>query len=428
MRSNFILLCAVFLLLCAGSATGQTQGLFGEYFGSVNMTGLRVTRTDPQVNFAWDTGSPHPSVGVDYFSVCWTGFVTPTQSGAHTIYVTADDGVRLWVDGVLLVNEWKNQAPTEYSATVTLAAGTAHPIRIDYYENAGGATMKLEWEGPGEARGAIPAARLTPGAGLGDRLLDWHRNPANGHFYKIIGPPMTWAAGKAQAAAMGGHLVTVDDAGENAWLLGMFRPVTDNAFIGANDIGAEGVWVWDGTGANFWNGAADGAAVAGFYANWNSGEPNNSGTEGEHVGVMNLASGVWNDLNVARERHCIVESPLGKVNFSGPEPPSATIVVGRRFQAKVTVRRPFGTVTYQWHKDGVEIPGATSATLTIPDVGYVHAGQYTCLIKDGDTAEAMSPAVRLGVVESLQVPAVSMSGLAALALVLAAAGALRRRR
>lgn len=425
MRNFCLLLCAVMLFLGAGTAFGQTEGLYGEYFGTVNMTSLRATRIDPQVNFAWDTGIPHPSLAGDYFSVCWTGFITPVQGGSYTFYVTADDGVRLWVNNVLLVNEWKNQAPTEYSAAVTLTAGTAHSIRIDYYENSGGATMKLEWEGPGQSRAPVAAARLTPGTGLGDRLLDWHRNPANGHFYKIIGPAMTWAAGKAQAAALGGHLVTVNDAAENAWLLGMFRPVTDNAFIGANDIAAEGAWVWDQNGANFWNGAADGAAVSGFYTNWNSGEPNDS--NGEDVAVMNLASGVWNDLNVARERYCIVESEAGKINYSGPEPPAATIVVGRRFQAKVVVRRPVGTATYQWYKNDVLIPGATTATLTIPDVGYVHAGRYTCEIKDDSPATVMTSAVTLGVVETLQVPALSVSGLAGLAALLALAGMMRRR-
>ena len=77
-----------------GISVGQTEGLLGEYYGTVNMTGLRATRIDPQVFFDWDTGSPVSGVGMDNFSICWTGFVTPVEGGSYTFYVTSDDGVR----------------------------------------------------------------------------------------------------------------------------------------------------------------------------------------------------------------------------------------------------------------------------------------------------------------------------------------------
>lgn len=421
-----VVIIGIFGVLAAGISAGETQGLFGEYFGTMNMTNLRVARIDPQVFFDWGTGSPHPRVGVDHFSICWTGFITPAQSGTYTFYVTADDGVRLWIDDVMLVNEWRDQAPTEYSATATLTAGNPHPIRIDYYENAGGAVIKLEWSGPGQSRAPIASTYLTPGEGMGDRLLDWYRNPYNGHYYRIIGPPMTWVEGRAQAEAMGGHLVTIRSAAENQWLVEMFRPVTGTAFIGANDIEEEGVWVWDETGETFWIGDADGSAVPGFYTNWNAGEPNDHGDDGEDVGSIYLNTGLWNDLNINRTHYCIVETTTGRINYDGPTPSFKYMLPGSEYQVSVSVRRPVGTVRYQWYKDGEEMPGKTSATLTIPYIAPDDAGLYTCEISDDAPATVYTAPAQLVVVDTL--PALSVPGLACLAGLLALTAAWRRRK
>jgi hypothetical protein len=421
MRFVPVFFVSILFILNGGSSFGQTEGLLGEYFNTVNMTDLAVTRIDPQVNFAWDTGVPHPSLSADHFSICWTGLVTPVQGGLYTFYVTSDDGVRLWINNSMVVNQWKGQSPTEYSATVTLTGGQTYPIRIDYYENTGGAMIKLEWEGPGQTRGPIEASRLTPGTGLGDRLLDWHVNPANGHYYKIFGPTLTWAQGKAKASASGGYLATISDAAENEWIMGMFRPVSDVGFIGANDIAAEGVWVWDQTRANFWNGAANGTAVPGFYTNWNTGEPNNA--NGEHVATVHLGSGVWNDLNVARERYCIIESETGQINYDGPLPGNKTLQVGQQYQVSVVARQIVGTVRYQWYKDDIEISSANSATLTIPYVGYDHEGIYTCQISDDKPATVRTRPAKLFVVE--KIPALSFTGLVCLATLITL-GAVRR--
>jgi len=425
MRKYFIMgiLMCIFGLASGGRATAQTEGLLGEYYGTVNMTELRATRIDSQVFFNWEYAAPLPGIGVDYFSICWTGFVTPAQSGTYTFYITSDDGVRLWLDEALMVNQWKGQAPTEYSASVTLEAGQPCPIRIDYYENTGGAVLKLEWEGPGQTRGAIASEYLTPGAGIGDRLLYWHRNPANGQYYKLIGP-MTWAAGKAQAEAMGGYLTTINNAAEGQWLAELFRPVSDAAFIGANDIAEEGTWVWDQTGETFWNGLADGTPVPGFYTNWNSGEPNDS-SDDEDAAMLYLTSGLWNDLNVTRERYCIVESDIGQLNYDGPSPARTTLQLEDAYEVTVTPRQPVGVVQYQWYKDNTPISGGTLAKLIVFQVSYEDAGLYTCQITDETPATVRTRAAELTVVKKL--PALSVTGLACLATLLAVTAAMRKR-
>jgi hypothetical protein len=144
-------------------ASGPGAGLYGEYYRGRTFSQRVMTRTDPQLDFHWAAGGPGDGVPADNFCVRWTGWVRAPDSGSYTFHVTADDGVRLWVDGNLLIDQWREQSPTEYSASARLAAGRKHDIRIEYYEAGGDATFVLAWSGPGLARQTIPAASLYPG-------------------------------------------------------------------------------------------------------------------------------------------------------------------------------------------------------------------------------------------------------------------------
>src|SRR3989344_3906877 len=90
------------------------------------------------LNFDWNTSAPAVGVNSDLFSVRWQDDFS-FQASSYNFAVTADDGVRLYVDNELLINQWKNQAATTYTATKTMTAGE-HLIKLEYYENTGGAT------------------------------------------------------------------------------------------------------------------------------------------------------------------------------------------------------------------------------------------------------------------------------------------------
>lgn len=135
--------------------TSPQLGLVGEYFNQRYPSGIptdataTIARIDSQVNFDWNTSSPGSGIPADNFSTRWTGYVIPTQSGNYRFYVTADDGVKLWVGNTQLVNAWVDQGATEYaSSTVALQANVSYPIRVEYYENGGGASASLKWSGP----------------------------------------------------------------------------------------------------------------------------------------------------------------------------------------------------------------------------------------------------------------------------------------
>lgn len=417
------------LLCCLGlsvlPAMSHAQGLYGEYYGTTQLSDLRVSRIDPQVFFDWKEGSPDPKIPVNYFSVCWTGSVVAEVSGTYTFFVTADDGVRLWMDDVLEVNAWKGQSPTEYSVEINLTEGESLPVRLEYYESTGDAVIKFEWKGPDIAREPVPAACLVPGDSIGDRVRYWHSNPNNGHFYRVIGS-YTWHKAREEAIKLGGYLVVINDAQENQWISEMFRPVASDAWTGANDIEEEGTWVWDHTGENFFNGDyEDGETVAGFYSNWSSGEPNNANDD-EDAGTITMSQGNWNDLNVIRERFAIVESDVPQINYDGPVPLATRVALDNPYTVSVTVLNPTGVVQYQWLKDGAPVSGANSAVLTIPHVIFDDAGLYSCQISDESSANIMTKEAELIVVEAL--PVATTTGLIALGSLLSLAAICSRRK
>lgn len=139
---------------------GNGTGLNGEYYDNIDFTGTKVTRVDPTVNFDWGSGQPHPSIGPDSFSVRWTGLVQPRFSGLYAFYTTSDDGIRLWVDNQLIINNWTDHGPTDNVGQIPLIAGSVYDIRLEFYENGGGAVAILGWAPPGMSREVIPASQL----------------------------------------------------------------------------------------------------------------------------------------------------------------------------------------------------------------------------------------------------------------------------
>jgi glucose/arabinose dehydrogenase len=144
----------------ASNPTGN--GLSATYWDNQDFTGTTVTRVDPTVNFDWGAGSPAAGIDINTFSARWTGQVQARVTGTHTFYTVSDDGVRLWINGVLVINNWTDHAPVENSGTISLTAGQRYDVRMEFYESAGGAVAKLLWSAPGLAKEVIPASQLTP--------------------------------------------------------------------------------------------------------------------------------------------------------------------------------------------------------------------------------------------------------------------------
>jgi hypothetical protein len=148
-----------------GNGTGT--GLSGQYFRDTTLTTAAFTRTDATVNFDWGTNGPGNNLSAYSFSVRWTGQVQPRYSETYTFTTTSDDGVRLWVNGQQIVNNWTDHASTDNTGTITLTAGQKYDIKMEYYQAFGGAIAKLAWQSPSQAKEIVPATQLYPAANTG---------------------------------------------------------------------------------------------------------------------------------------------------------------------------------------------------------------------------------------------------------------------
>jgi cysteine-rich repeat protein len=137
-------------------------GVTGEYFDNQSLIAPpALTRVDPFIDFAWGSGSPDPSIPANSFSARWTGQIVPDYSEAYTFYVSIDDGGRLWIDDVLVIDSWVDQGETEHpSAPIALAAGVPVDFRFEWYENGGAAVARLRWSSASQTKEIIPAGNL----------------------------------------------------------------------------------------------------------------------------------------------------------------------------------------------------------------------------------------------------------------------------
>jgi glucose/arabinose dehydrogenase len=116
-----------------------------EYFSGRILSGIPIyTRESVNINYDWGGGSPDASVPVDDFSARFSKSEN-FDDGEYEFTVTADDGVRLYIDGILVLDKWVDQAPTTYKIKKTLTAGS-HDIKIEYYEAGGGAVIKFFYQ------------------------------------------------------------------------------------------------------------------------------------------------------------------------------------------------------------------------------------------------------------------------------------------
>lgn len=124
------------------------NGLAGEYFSNNSLTPPSAfSRIDPEVDFNWLVGSPDVfGLGIDNFSIRWSGYLRAPTDRPFTIAVRSDDGVRLSVDDIRIINNWTNHSATLDSAPLNLDADQFYPLELEYYEAYGGARIELLWD------------------------------------------------------------------------------------------------------------------------------------------------------------------------------------------------------------------------------------------------------------------------------------------
>jgi len=216
---------------------GRGTGLQAEYFVDRSLNQLFQARVDTNINFNWGNSAPIAGMSVNDFSVRWTGRLQARRSGVHQFHTVSDEGVRLWIDGKLIIDNWTGHFLTEDSGSLALVAGRYYDVTMEYFEGSFSAAAQLFWTQPGVAKDVVPAAQLYPadqglrgayfsGASFNTPVFtrideavnfSWNTNSP-----EPTAMPVTYSArwtGKVQANAGGSYqFFTLSDDGVRLWI------------------------------------------------------------------------------------------------------------------------------------------------------------------------------------------------------------------
>jgi len=128
------------------SEGGVKKGLLGEYFSNTNLSGMPVvTRVDDNMQHGWTLFSPDPKLAFDCYSVRWTGKLTASATGKFKIGVEGNDGYRLFINNVQVIDCWKKVSYGTHTIEYNFVKGKQYDIRIEYFESSGTARFNFIW-------------------------------------------------------------------------------------------------------------------------------------------------------------------------------------------------------------------------------------------------------------------------------------------
>lgn len=162
-------------------------GLSGEYIqGADNLVGDPIlTRVDSVIDFDWSVESPDPSIDRESFTARWRGELSIPAADTYTLIANSNDGVRVYLNGAEVIEDWSTHSARDASTTLELEAGT-YSIRIEYFQDAGDAQLHLLWRSSRIERQIIPSVMLD--SNVRAQVI----SPANGANEVSQAPRLIW--------------------------------------------------------------------------------------------------------------------------------------------------------------------------------------------------------------------------------------------
>lgn len=142
---------------------------------------ISITRIDSTINFNWVRNSPDSRIRVDHFTGEWNGFISPSYNEEYTFTAKADDGVKVWIDGKLIIDQWNKQDQTldgfvqgaettqTYISKIKLKKGEKYPIKVEYFEDVQNASIEVKWSSKSQKEEIIPYSSLYVDSSLNSR-------------------------------------------------------------------------------------------------------------------------------------------------------------------------------------------------------------------------------------------------------------------
>jgi hypothetical protein len=259
---------------------GSGTGLAGTYSNDITFSDPVLARVDPVVDFNWGGGAPDSTVNADFFTVRWQGQVEAQFSETYTFTTRTDDGVRLWVDGQLLVDKWVGQGATEWSGSVALVAGQKYDLKMEYVEFWGDAVAQLYWRSPSTPKQIIPQSQLYPDPDIRVAPTVLSTAPADGGQLEQLAAAIsvTFSRPMNHGATESAFALTPAASGTFSWdgntmtfvptsLLAAETPYTATVGTAARDIGGNALAAEHAFAFTTGIAPGNGDGLAGYYSN-----------------------------------------------------------------------------------------------------------------------------------------------------------------
>ncbi|WP_298263225.1 alpha-L-fucosidase [uncultured Lutibacter sp.] len=130
-------------------------------------------RIDKNIDFYWARNTPLEPIKEDDFNISWEGFIQSKFSETYTLEATADDGIRVYIDDKLVLDQWKNKDQASDGNVmgnvnkekainkIKFKKGKKYKIKIDYFESKQNAFVKLFWQSKSQVKEIIPTTAFT---------------------------------------------------------------------------------------------------------------------------------------------------------------------------------------------------------------------------------------------------------------------------
>jgi hypothetical protein len=153
--------CVAFAISALTFAGAAQAGVKATYYNGFGFSGSGIDTYPENINFNWGQSAPIAGIGSNNFSVRFNGQLTPAVTANYDLCVVADDGVRLFVNGYRIIDDWNDSSARERCGKISLSAGQTYWLQLEYYENAGNASVQLLWSNPMMAKQVIPSTALS---------------------------------------------------------------------------------------------------------------------------------------------------------------------------------------------------------------------------------------------------------------------------
>jgi outer membrane protein OmpA-like peptidoglycan-associated protein len=141
----------ILLTLLLSSILSYAQdGLIGEYYSGTNFEQKVMTRIDPKIDFHWRYEAPSKDMPLSYYSIRWTGKILAPETGKYLFSAKMDDGIRLWVNDVPMINAWDLHDMGDFSNSIILEKGKTYTIKVEYFNAMREGEIRLLWQLPSQ--------------------------------------------------------------------------------------------------------------------------------------------------------------------------------------------------------------------------------------------------------------------------------------